>query len=81
MATRSWEDRKSKGSRLHGLGPSEYLPGNVSHLVSPIVGMLRLLERDGEAPDAEDVDYMIDRLSFVLELAREADENHRNKEG
>ena len=62
------------GKRDHGLGPSTYLPGNVSHLVSPIVGMLRLMERDGEAPDPEDMAYMIDRLAFVLEIAREADE-------
>ena len=75
--TRSWRKRIAEGRPLHGLGPSTYLPGNVQHLVSPLVGMLRLQEADGETPDAEDVAHLIDRLSLVLDLAREEDEARR----
>ncbi len=80
--TESWRKRVENEQVLHGLGPSTYLPGNVCHLVSPIVGMLRLMERDGESPDAGDVAFVIDRLSFVLELAREeAEKNRRDSTG
>lgn len=53
----------------HGLGSSDCFPGNVSHLVNPIVGALRLMERDGEALSATDMEWYIDRLSLVLALA------------
>lgn len=69
------EDRIAIGRVKHGLGSSDYLPGNIQHLVSPIVGFLRLRHRDEIAPTAEDVEWMIDRLSLVLDLAREQDEN------
>lgn len=69
--TASWRRRVEADLPHHGLGPSRYYPGNVSHLVQPIVGMLRLMERDNETPDADDVTYMIDRLAFVLELTGE----------
>ena len=71
--TAAWRARVEAGLPEHGLGASLGLSGNVQHLVSPIVGMLRLQERDGERPDASDMAYIIDRLSFVLELARERD--------
>lgn len=67
----AWRERVKSGKPTHGMGPSRYLPGDVQHLVSPLVGMLRLMECDGETPDAEDVEYLIDRLSFVLDIARE----------
>ena len=72
--TRAWRKRVAEGRAHHGLGASTYLPGNVQHLVSPLVGMLRLREHDGELLDANDMVYMIDRLSFVLDIASEADE-------
>lgn len=71
-------ERIAEGRVKHGVGSSEYLPGNVQHLVSPIVGLLRLMEHDGESPDAETVTYVIDRLSLVLDLAREEDENRED---
>lgn len=69
--TKAWRARRAEGRPLHGLGPSTYFPGNVQHLVSPLVGHLRLMERDGEALAAEDMVHYIDRLLLVLELARE----------
>ena len=32
----------------------------------------------GESPDAADMDYMIDRLQFVLEVAREQPEEEKS---
>ena len=58
-----------EGRIRHGVGSSEDFPGNVCHLVSPIVGYLRLRQRDGEAPT--DLDHIIDRLSLVLDMARQ----------
>jgi hypothetical protein len=75
--TKAWEKRIAEGRSGHGLGQSDYLPGNVQHLVSPIVGMLRRMERDGEIPDEDDYKFLIDRLTFVLEIAREADDKER----
>ena len=70
--TRSWRKRIAEGRPLHGLGPSTYLPGNVQHLVSPLVGMLRLQEADGETPDAEDVDAEpVDAVMLILDVADE----------
>lgn len=77
--TQAWQKRVDEGRPHHGLGPSDYLPGNVQHLVSPLVGHLRLMERDGEALESKDMDYFIDRLMFVLELAREEDEKLRKE--
>ena len=71
----TWQNRIAEGRPHHGLGPSTYLPGNVSHLVSPVVGHLRLMDEDGEVLDASDMTWIIDRLSMVLELAREQVEN------
>lgn len=69
--------RIAAGRIEHGVGASEDFPGNVCHLVSPIVGMLRLSERDGT--DLPDLDWMIDRLSLVLDMARqEAERNISN---
>lgn len=72
--TKAWRTRVEEGRPLHGLGPSEFFPGNVAHLVSPLVGELRLMERDGEALKPEKMAYYIDRLMLVLELAREQEE-------
>lgn len=69
--TKAWRKRIEEDKPLHGLGPSTYFPGNVSHLVSPIVGILRIMEADGEIPDEDDFAWFIDRLTFVLELAEE----------
>lgn len=73
MATKAWQKRVDEGRPHHGLGPSDYFPGNVQHLVSPIVGMLRLDQADGRTMTPENLEYVIDRLAFVLELAREED--------
>lgn len=52
----------------NGVGLDEYLPGNVEHLVSPIVGVLRLNQMDGrETP----TDWIIQRLHTVLLLTRD----------
>lgn len=61
------EDRIAAGRVTHGVGDSEDLPGNISHLVSPVVGQLRRAQRDGTVPD---LDWIIDRLSLVLDMAR-----------
>ena len=72
----TWQNRIAEGRPHHGLGPSTYLPGNVCHLVSPIVGHLRLMEHYGETDlDAKYLAYLIDRLSMVIELAEEQVEN------
>jgi hypothetical protein len=60
--------RIAAGRIKHGVGASEYLPGNVCHLVSPIVGTLRLRQHDGEP--VPDLGWIIDRLSLVLDMAR-----------
>lgn len=64
-------ERIAAGRVKHGVGASEDFPGNVCHLVSPIVGILRLRERDGEGFRADDMDHFIDRLSLVLDMARD----------
>lgn len=69
--TKTWQNRIAEGRPHHGLGPSTYLPGNVSHLVSPVVGRLRLRAGLDEPLSDSDMLYIIDRLSMVLELARE----------
>lgn len=71
--TAAWRKRVEAGRDHHGLGPSTYFPGNVQHLVNPVVGILRIMEQDGEIPDADDFAYLIDTLAFVLELAEEED--------
>lgn len=76
--TKAWEKRVAEGRQHHGLGSTDYLPGNVQHLVSPIVGHLRLMQADGESLGPEDMEWMIDRLSFVLEIAQEADDGRIN---
>ncbi len=74
--TRAWQARVAEGRPHHGLGASTYFPGNVCHLVSPIVGHLRLMEHYGETDlDAKYLAYLIDRLSMVIELAEEQVEN------
>lgn len=78
--TRAWQKRVDNGLPHHGLGRSNYFPGNVLHLVSPLVGHLRLLEQDGKTLDAHDILHYIDRLAFVLELAWEEDERLTNIE-
>jgi len=72
--TAAWRERVESGRNAHGLGPSTELHGNVAHLVSPIVGHMRLMEADGDVPDQGDLAYWIDRLALVLELAREEGE-------
>lgn len=62
-------DRIAAGRVRHGVGESEDFPGNVCHLVSPIVGLMRLRQRDGEPLD--DLGHVIDRLSLVLDMARQ----------
>lgn len=75
MATRAWQNRVDNGLPHHGMGKDEFFPGNVSHLVSPVVGILRRIQA-GQTELTEDrLEYFIDRLSFVLELAREEAEN------
>lgn len=73
MATEAWEKRVQEGRPHHGLGHSEYLPDNVQHLVSPIVGMLRYRASKNEPLTESELEYIEDRLVFVLELAREAE--------
>lgn len=75
--TKAWEKRVAEGRPHHGLGPSDGFAGNVQHLVSPIVGHLRLLERDGQPLPVEDLEHYIDRLMFVIELAEEAHEDSK----
>ena len=60
-------ERIAAGRTKHAVGDSDYLPGNVCHLVSPVIGRLRLDQRDGRTPD---YDWMIDRLSLVLDMSR-----------
>jgi hypothetical protein len=66
----SRDERIAAGRIRHGVGSDDYLPGNVQHLVSPIVGILRLKEHNGEDIDAGLLEYVIDRLSLVLDLAQ-----------
>lgn len=61
--------RIAAGRIKHGVGPSENFPGNVCHLVSPIVGFLRLRQRDGGT--VPEIGWMIDRLSLVLDMAQQ----------
>ncbi|MGZ6788353.1 MAG: hypothetical protein ACXVGQ_00210 [Mycobacteriaceae bacterium] len=62
-------ERIAAGRTKHGVGASEDFPGNVCHLVSPIVGLLRLRQRDGRPlPDA-DMAHIIDHPSLVLDMA------------
>ncbi|HKO27592.1 MAG TPA: hypothetical protein VJU80_09060 [Solirubrobacteraceae bacterium] len=63
-------ERIAEGRVKHGVGASEDFPGNVSHLVSPIVGTLRLRERDTVPITLGDIRWFIDRLSLVLDMAR-----------
>jgi hypothetical protein len=63
------------GRAKHGVGMSSNFPGNVSHLVSPLVGTLRLRERDGETLTADEIAHYIDRLSLVLDMARQETED------
>ena len=72
--TKAWEKRVQEGRPHHGLGSSDHFPGNVQHLVSPIVGTLRLRKHHGEALTQEELDHIEDRLAFLLEIAREADD-------
>ena len=67
------DQRIAAGRIKHGVGASEDFPGNVCHLVSPLVGYLRLLERDGGGLD---LPHLIDRLSLVLDMAREQAERN-----
>lgn len=62
-------ERIAAGRIKHGVGSSEDFPGNVCHLVSPIVGTLRRRQRDGGT--LPDMGRIIDRLSLVLDMARE----------
>jgi hypothetical protein len=72
----SMSDRIAAGRVKHGVGASEYFPGNVCHLVSPIVGFLRLRQHDGQTDLASDLDWFVDRLGLVLDMARaEAEQN------
>lgn len=76
------EARIAAGRVKHGVGASEDFPGNVCHLVSPIVGIMRRLERDGEPLRIDDMDWMIDRLSLVLDMANdEAEHQPTAREG
>jgi hypothetical protein len=71
--------RIAEGRIKHGVGQSEDFPGNVSHLVSPIVGTLRLRERDTKPITLGDIGWFIDRLSLVLDMARaEAERDTRD---
>lgn len=79
--TKAWQKRVDENRPHHGLGSSDYLPGNVQHLVSPIVGNMRLIMASGDTVKPSEVDFWIDRLMFVLEIAREADENDRSSTG
>jgi hypothetical protein len=63
------DERIAAGRITHGVGMSEDFPGNVCHLVSPLVGHLRLLERDGRTLNAADLAHYIERLSLVLDMA------------
>lgn len=60
----------------HGLGVPRYLPGDVQHLVSPIVGMLRL-----GGPEYFTINepissgYLLERLSLVLAITELAAED------
>ena len=65
------DERILAGRIKHGVGSSEDFPGNVCHLVSPVVGILRLRERDGKTLTPDEMAYFIDRLSLVLDMARE----------
>ena len=67
--TTEFAQRIAEGRIKHGVGLSEDFSGNVCHLVSPIVGMLRRSERDGA--DLPNLDWMIDRLGLVLDMARQ----------
>lgn len=71
-------DRIAEGRVRHGVGLSPNFPGNVSHLVSPVVGFLRLRQRDNEPLTTDDFDWFIDRLGLVLDMARhEAEQSIR----
>lgn len=61
--------RIARGRAKHGVGSSEDFPGNVCHLVSPIVGWMRRRERDGKPLD--DLAHTIERLSLVLDMAND----------
>lgn len=78
--TKAWEKRVAEGRPHHGLGADDYFPGNVQHLVSPIVGNMRLIMADGKMPTPSDIEHWVDRLAFVLEIAQEEDGLRRNDE-
>lgn len=61
--------RIAEGRIKHGVGSSENFPANVCHLVSPIVGHLRLRRQDGDAIPGSDLDHIIDRLNLVIDMA------------
>lgn len=62
-------ERIEAGRIRHGVGASEFLPGNVCHLVSPVVGFLRMRQRDSRPLTSADLEWFISRLSLVLDLA------------
>lgn len=64
-------DRIAAGRIKHGVGASTDFPGNVCHLVSPIVGVLRLRQHHGETVEPDYLDHLIDRLSLVLDMAEQ----------
>lgn len=74
--TKAWRKRGETGQRQHGLGTSTDLAGNVSHLVSPVIGMIRAADNKGEVLTPSQIDYIVDRLRFVMELVNEEAEKN-----
>jgi hypothetical protein len=65
----------------HGVGLSDYLPGNVCHLVAPLVGHIDYYLGENKANfkiDDEYLRHMLDRLRTVLLLARDQIEKDEN---
>ena len=69
------QERIKAGRAKHGVGDDPRLYANVQHLVSPIVGLLRLEQADGMQLSYGTLEYIIDRLSLVLDLAEEDGDN------
>lgn len=62
-----------------GVGYSVNLNGNLQHLISPIVGVMRMSVADGEPLSGELLAHTTERLAFALQLIRE-DEDGRGQE-
>ena len=57
----------------HGVGSDLYLRGNMWHLLSPIIGSMKMDLADGDLPSEKDLKHYVSRLYAVLALVDEAE--------